>query len=580
MENIKEKINITPDKTLFSKLGSTGYSIGEALAELVDNAIDARPKNNPVTITINVENKGKFITVEDNGNGMDKETATKSIVLGLSEKKEKLGQFGLGLKTAAMSLGKKFTIETTEKGSKEEYILVFDDDDFIKTGSWTDFEIEIKNGAEIDRSGTKITIERLRVPININLFTHIRKQLKERFSPFILNKEVKIIFNNKLIKAEKIILLPNTKENHIISLSNGEKIKMWTGILEIGSQEKSGFNMYRKGRLIRAHEKLAYSYHPSKMWITGEVHLDCIPVTHNKREFIITNSLYLEFLEKFTEKLKPILVKAQQRHREKRIQDLTQEVKETLKDNILKAISKVEDFKELAFPSTPAPEKRTKKGGDLFRKERREPRKDIVEIKEKKETNKEKGRKPRKTQIKKERFITIAGKKYRFDYEWQELEEEVPKISYSDKHKGFIMIILNSRFPALNIVKDQVFYIALYVTEGIIEEFFKENSRSFEKVIELRDKTIKKLAEIISESVEENVNAKISKIGEAKLKLLRKELENQTIENLSKRETELLKLRWGIGTTPHTLQEVGDKMKLTRERVRQIEEAAISKITD
>jgi len=36
------KIDITPDKTLFPKLGSSGYSIPQALAELIDNSIDAR----------------------------------------------------------------------------------------------------------------------------------------------------------------------------------------------------------------------------------------------------------------------------------------------------------------------------------------------------------------------------------------------------------------------------------------------------------------------------------------------------------------------------------------------------------
>ncbi len=104
---------------------------------------------------------------------------------------------------------------------------------------------------------------------------------------------------------------------------------------------------------------------------------------------------------------------------------------------------------------------------------------------------KNKKRSPRKTQIKKVRFVTIAGKRYKFDYEWQELEEDVPKISYTDKERGFIMIILNSRFSVLNIIKDQIFYIALHVTEGIVEEFLRENSRPLDKVIELRDKTIK-----------------------------------------------------------------------------------------
>ena len=94
------------------------------------------------------------------------------------------------------------------------------------------------------------------------------------------------------------------EEHFVIDLSNGSKIFGWTGILEKGSQEKSGFNLYRYKRLIRAHEKLGYQYHPSKMWVTGEIHLDPIPVTHNKREFISTDQLFAEFFEKFKDILK------------------------------------------------------------------------------------------------------------------------------------------------------------------------------------------------------------------------------------------------------------------------------------
>ena len=575
MQIIKEKIDITPDKTIFYKLGKTGYSVGEALAELVDNAIDARYENKPIKISIELDSKEKIITVEDDGIGMDKKTAAESIVLAKSEKEGKLGQFGLGLKTAAMSLGRKFTVETTQKGSKEEYIIIFDKEKFERGGSWKKFNIHIKKGVEINRSGTKITIEKLDTSLYDSLIAYVRKQLKERFSPFILNKEAEIKVKGKLLEPEPLNIVPKTNESHKIELSNGEVVNLWTAILMQGSQEKSGFNMYRKKRLIRAHEKLGYQYHPSKMWITGGIYLDCIPVTHNKREFVPTDPLYVEFLEKFQELIKPILVKAQQRHREKIIQDLAQEVRETLKDNILKAIGKVDDFQELAYPTTEIPLKRTKEGGELFEKEKRESKENIVEIKEKKIKTKKKGRTPRKTQIKKTRFITIAGKKYKFEYDWQELEDDVPKVSYTDKKQGLIMVILNSRFPVLNIVKDREFYIALYVTEGIVEEFLRENSRPFDRVVELRDKTMKELAGIITEDAEENIKSKTLRADEARIKFLKYETENKNIKGLSKREQDILRLRL-IGQ--RTLQQIGEKYKLTRERVRQLEVKSISKI--
>lgn len=51
------------------------------------------------------------------------------------------------------------------------------------------------------------------------------------------------------------------------------------------------------------------------------------------------------------------------------------------------------------------------------------------------------------------------------------------------------------------------------------------------------------------------------------------------LEVLNEREQEIVKMRFGLrGDTPKTLQEIGKKYKLTRERVRQIECAAVKKM--
>ncbi len=53
------------------------------------------------------------------------------------------------------------------------------------------------------------------------------------------------------------------------------------------------------------------------------------------------------------------------------------------------------------------------------------------------------------------------------------------------------------------------------------------------------------------------------------------------LEDLEEREAKILKLRYGLeGGEPMTLKEIGAKIRLTRERVRQIENAALSKIKE
>ncbi|MGN0302589.1 MAG: sigma-70 family RNA polymerase sigma factor, partial [Anaerotardibacter sp.] len=51
------------------------------------------------------------------------------------------------------------------------------------------------------------------------------------------------------------------------------------------------------------------------------------------------------------------------------------------------------------------------------------------------------------------------------------------------------------------------------------------------------------------------------------------------LEELSEREQEVLKLRFGLDDgQPRTLEEVGQEFNVTRERIRQIESKALSKL--
>jgi len=92
----------------------------------------------------------------------------------------------------------------------------------------------------------------------------------------------------------------------------------------------------------------------------------------------------------------------------------------------------------------------------------------------------------------------------------------------------------------------------------------------------------------LSEPLRENNDAKIGDIVEdtsveapdiaASKALMPKETEKM-LSTLTEREQEILVMRFGISTgQPKTLEEVGEAMALTRERVRQIEARAMSKL--
>ena len=66
---------------------------------------------------------------------------------------------------------------------------------------------------------------------------------------------------------------------------------------------------------------------------------------------------------------------------------------------------------------------------------------------------------------------------------------------------------------------------------------------------------------------------------EAALKLFLQNEVEDVLNRLTEREKRVLKLYYGIGEeTPHTLEEIGDRFDLTRERVRQIKERALKRL--
>jgi HSP90 family molecular chaperone len=135
MTNIKT-VDITPDTSLLPKLGYAGYSPAQAIAELVDNSIDEILEDRELQVAIKID--GESIIVADNAKGMDEKEIILAMTLAHSEKMGKLGEFGLGLKTACLSLGEVFTIKTKHYSASKEYAITFDEAEWKCAGAgWT-----------------------------------------------------------------------------------------------------------------------------------------------------------------------------------------------------------------------------------------------------------------------------------------------------------------------------------------------------------------------------------------------------------------------------------------------------------
>ena len=101
---------------LLSSLRSVGYTPETAIADIVDNSLSA----NASAVNIEIDWCDQRIIISDNGDGMSNQELIKSMSIGSSDPLNErsihdLGRFGMGMKTASFSLGKKLTVITKNK---------------------------------------------------------------------------------------------------------------------------------------------------------------------------------------------------------------------------------------------------------------------------------------------------------------------------------------------------------------------------------------------------------------------------------------------------------------------------------
>ncbi|MDO8576602.1 MAG: ATP-binding protein [bacterium] len=517
-KDVVEVIDITPDKSIYHKIGEANYSISDAVAELVDNSIDASNEEG-VEIFVLLDKHNQKIIIEDNGRGMSKEIATKSLVLAHSMKHNSLGEFGLGLKSACTSLGTHFALSTTAEGSDEKYILEYDRDTFLASKDWNKYPLTISK-TDKKEHGTRVEISALKIKLYDPLVTRLKDDLSKRYGPYIQHNNVVIRVGLRKETAKPCVpetprLVEDSRKDFDFVLSGNRKITGWYALLEVGSQKQSGFNIFRRGRLIRASEKLGYNYHPSLMHITGEINLDPVPVTHNKREFILESGEFREFIEKFwgdqTEKylgqrvrgkIDEITKTGRDRANQEKADNMPVEKKETIKNKLLQALNRLDDFRELAFPDLYQPKKRSHDGKESQKETRDTDLRVAREEEEKPSEDKNEGRTPKKTQQQKAKFIMVGGRKFKFDFFLQNLSNDRVDKETVINENNVIEIYINTGFKGYTLTRDTEFYTTFHVAEAIAEIYVKESKQKIERVFELRNTLIHEVAAVILEEEE------------------------------------------------------------------------------
>ena len=288
-------------------LRDTGYSFETAIADLVDNSIDAGAT--VVNITVDLDGQRQpIVQVADNGSGMDLPALENAMRYGADQQpnQNRLGWFGLGLKTASTSFCRQLTVVTRPRNQREVITATWDLEDVVNANEWvleigpadSDLEnlfaehVESALGVEEGASGTVVAwrkVDRLLRKPSGDEYVDPEGALKRRlevlewhlrmvFQRFLDTKDdravnVEIRLDGRLLKewdpfAECFGVTPELKKKYAVSGSTGrpeivllrafilpkphdvEDSAKYKSYVRSHTSERQGFFFYRENRLI------------------------------------------------------------------------------------------------------------------------------------------------------------------------------------------------------------------------------------------------------------------------------------------------------------------------------------------
>ena len=198
---------------------NSGYTNYTALADIVDNSLDNEVKASEINIQITSEKQDidkpqiSSIKICDNGCGMTKSILDEAFKWGAITGKNRvndLGSYGVGLKIAGISIGRRIEV-FTKSIDGEFYVVKCDIDDIISNGNFvlprrigTNDEYEKFKFDVNGETGTIVLLSKLDRISNNNLNQFIGKLKKDfglNYRLFIDEQKTEIKINGEIVKS-------------------------------------------------------------------------------------------------------------------------------------------------------------------------------------------------------------------------------------------------------------------------------------------------------------------------------------------------------------------------------------------
>lgn len=137
---VDDNVDLAPPHAaaLAESLRAFGYDLATALADLADNSLFHNSRK--IQIQFHWAGENSAVATADDGDGMDEPTLVNAMRVGSRNPRESrdardLGRFGLGLKTASLSQGRRVTVFTRRRGG-DEIVRCWDLDHIAETNEW------------------------------------------------------------------------------------------------------------------------------------------------------------------------------------------------------------------------------------------------------------------------------------------------------------------------------------------------------------------------------------------------------------------------------------------------------------
>jgi hypothetical protein len=233
-----EKITLPPNVAkIVSGLQSLGYTPLSAIADVIDNSIDAQASHINVDIVLDVQSQVQ-VRISDSGTGMSKSGLENAMTYGAPTPKppQSLGRFGLGLKTASTSMSDVLTVVSSEDGSDVNF-ATWDMDVVKASNDWVLTRGEAK-GRSFDAyfEGMDSLVAIGAAPTNVGTVVIWEKTFgilksRNRRGPVNPKKSLETVIRNLrahlAITYQRFLDLSDDRARNVVIAINGDPVMAW-----------------------------------------------------------------------------------------------------------------------------------------------------------------------------------------------------------------------------------------------------------------------------------------------------------------------------------------------------------------